>query len=48
MRYNVVLCRIAKGEMEEAIALYKQITIDFDQPHYGDYVSFKKFISREI
>jgi hypothetical protein len=48
MRYNIVLCRMAKGEREEALNVYKQISVDFDQPYYGDYVNFKKFLSMEV
>jgi spore coat protein CotF len=47
MRYNIVLCKMSLGEREEAIAVYKQINIDLDQPFYGDFISFKKFLSRE-
>lgn len=28
--------------------MYKLIHVDFDQPFYGDFVSFKKFINREV
>ena len=47
MRYNIILCKINQGEKEDAKDIVKQIKIDIDQPFYGDFISFKKWVGEE-
>lgn len=47
MKYNMTLCNMLLGKREEAISICKTITVDIDQPFYGDYINFKKFINKE-
>jgi len=48
MKYNIVLCRLSQGKFDEALNYYKQIHVDIDQPYYGDYVAFRKLLSKEV
>jgi hypothetical protein len=48
MRYNIVICHLAQGNMEKAVEVTQTIHVDLDQPYYADYVNFKRFVSREV
>lgn len=44
MRYNIILCHLNLDENEEAVNLLNQIKVDIDQPFYGEFVTFKKWV----
>ena len=48
MRYNIILCNLNIGKEEDAQTLVNQIKVDLDQPFYGDYINFKKWIGGEV
>lgn len=48
VRYNLVLCYLNMHDEAAARDVVKQIDIDLDQPYYGDFVQFKKFVMGDI